>query len=263
MALMYHRPWLHVDLTRANTFVSAEGILQWIEANAIEILHVTGPKGSEDPRIYDATAKLLKVFFLLAEIKESVPPAERVDPDLPKTVEEAVERLIFELSHEDKIRIASLSEPDLGFIEQRLGYYVRERYGLVSGNPNLLESCRGGSERDVNAEEASSLILRKVWQRLLVTYRPPLEYRKSLEDVRKVGETKSGSVLVEMPPEEWKFFIGVVHFLFADPRTFLREYQREHNFTEEEFNTLAAHIRHILSMIGDMALRTERTTPEK
>jgi hypothetical protein len=102
MALMYHRPWVHVDLTRANTFIAAHDVLDWTLENTIEILHVTGPAANKDLRIYGATARLLKALFQLAEIKESLPPPERFYPDLPRTFER-VERIIPEPRPTDNV----------------------------------------------------------------------------------------------------------------------------------------------------------------
>ena len=102
MAIMYHRPWLHVDLMRENTFIAAHDVLDWTLENTVQVLHVTGPAASKDLRIYGATGRLLKALLQLAEIKESLPLPERFYPNLPRTFEK-VEGFIPEPSPTDKV----------------------------------------------------------------------------------------------------------------------------------------------------------------
>ena len=54
------------------------------------------------------------------------------------------------------------------YTKASLGQYVRLHYGLWSrANPSLLDSCKAQSgKEDVNAEEASFIIVRSLWENL-------------------------------------------------------------------------------------------------
>jgi len=60
----------------------------------IRVLNVAGARASKDPKIYDATFKVLKAAFHLALVETNLNKPARPEP---KTVDEAVERLISEL----------------------------------------------------------------------------------------------------------------------------------------------------------------------
>jgi len=78
---------------------------------------------------------------------------------IPRTVDEAVELLITELSPEDVDRILRTPEEHvIGELHLSLGMAIRNRWGLWGGNSPLLLSCGTAS-----AEECSSRILERVW----------------------------------------------------------------------------------------------------
>ena len=59
-AIKHGRPLLHIDLSRQNLLSASTAIQGWIVEEGIEVLHVAGPRASEDPAVYDATVKLLR-----------------------------------------------------------------------------------------------------------------------------------------------------------------------------------------------------------
>ena len=90
---------------------------------------------------------------------------------LPKTVDEAVERLISELTLKDKTRIAKMGKEDLSALPFTIGQYIREKYGLGRGNEELMDSCRIISEKDdLHEETASMVIIEVLWERLRQTH---------------------------------------------------------------------------------------------
>jgi hypothetical protein len=85
----------------------------------------------------------------------------------PKTVDKAVNRLISELSLKDKTTIANMAELELSVLHATLGEYIRNEFGLWSGNKDLRISCCFIAKRDkVSEYEASSIIIRELWKRL-------------------------------------------------------------------------------------------------
>ena len=87
--------------------------------------------------------------------------------DYPKTVEEAVNRLMSELPVYDKRRIAKMSEDGLFDLHVGLGMGIRNDFGLWAGNNELLESCKAiAGDPDLHIDSASSLIIKALWERL-------------------------------------------------------------------------------------------------
>ena len=85
----------------------------------------------------------------------------------PLTVEEAVDRLNANISLNDEIRLAAAAEDDLPNFHFSLGHYIRNAFGLWSGNDALLESCRIIAGRQyLHVDDASSVIIKALWLRL-------------------------------------------------------------------------------------------------
>jgi len=117
---------------------------------------VAGPRASKDPNIYEDTKTLLRAVLNL---------------DLPHTVTEAVDRLISELALSDKIDIAERSQEELLPLHFSLGLYIRNNFGLWSGNSELIESCLSFTEEDrLHEDDATALIIMELWKRLRETH---------------------------------------------------------------------------------------------
>lgn len=85
----------------------------------------------------------------------------------PRTVDEAVERLHANISLNDEILLATMTEDDITDFHFSLGYHIRNEFGLWSGNDALIESCRiiAGRE-DLHVDDASCIIIESLWVRL-------------------------------------------------------------------------------------------------
>ena len=62
-AKKHKRPWVHVDLDKTSFFKAAMDVRDWVAENHIKVLNVAGPRGSKDPRIYEAAKKLLTLII--------------------------------------------------------------------------------------------------------------------------------------------------------------------------------------------------------
>jgi DNA polymerase III psi subunit len=181
MAKHYHRPWLHIDLNKINGFEAAKRINSWILKNDIEKLNVAGPRVSEDPKIYQAAFDLIQTTFHLNLMETSTPNTSRPSPSvddlmgnayLPKTIDEAVARLIKDFSLKDKAYVAKMNEEDLHPLQHTIGRYIREEFGLWTGNLPLMQSCLSASKNnDLSEADASALIIRALWKKLRQSYR--------------------------------------------------------------------------------------------
>ena len=88
--------------------------------------------------------------------------SEQSDPSTwPLTLDAVVERLLGLMSDADKEVVRNTPEDKLIRFHFPWGMGIRNEFGLWRGNTQLLESC-GGEHPD----DASSVIIRAVWERL-------------------------------------------------------------------------------------------------
>jgi hypothetical protein len=180
MAMHHGRPWLHIDLSRTIAFKAARKIRLWLKNHRIEVLNVAGPRASKDPEIYQDTVDVLEMAFYIDLIDISKPPPFFVPTWMrkvtrsgtsPHTVDQAVTRLMSDLSLRDRARIAKLKEEQLVALYFSLGEYIRNAFGLWSGNKPLMESCRALSGiRDLHEDDASAFIIKELLKRLRETH---------------------------------------------------------------------------------------------
>jgi hypothetical protein len=181
MVMYYERPWLHLDLNRIITFKAARKLRLWIKNHKVEVLNVAGPRASKDPEIYRDTAEILETAFYIDFIDISIPhpvpipnkTSVRIKKvSLPRTVDQAVTRLMSDLSLRDKTKIAKLKEEEVVSLYFSLGEYIRDVFGLWSGNRELMESCRTLSGmNELQEDDASAFIVREFLKRLHETHR--------------------------------------------------------------------------------------------
>ena len=92
--------------------------------------------------------------------------------NLPKTVDEAVKRLISDLPLKDKAAIANLAENDLATLQFSLGTYIGREFGIWSGNRELLDSCELVSgDIYLHPDFAPTVIIVELLNRLQQTHR--------------------------------------------------------------------------------------------
>ena len=71
----------------------------------------------------------------------------------------------------DKTTIANMKKEELSSLHPTLGGYMRNRFGLCSGNENLDASCRFvAGKQDIHEDEASALIIHELWKKLRETH---------------------------------------------------------------------------------------------
>jgi hypothetical protein len=175
-AQKHKRPYLHIDLDKTPAFIAASEINNWVIKHGIEILNVAGPRASKDPKIYEDTTYIIQGVILLGLVKaqsgsfltdhDKDEYLEKL-PAPPKTVDEAVDRLIEDLDLSDKVEIANMNLDDLVNLHPHLHVYFKNAFGLWSGNKELIESCRAISKEPVRDEnDATSIILGVLFKRL-------------------------------------------------------------------------------------------------
>jgi hypothetical protein len=90
----------------------------------------------------------------------------------PETVKEAVDRLIYHLPLKDRMRVLKMDANEVSMLNHTMGKYIRNRFGLLYGNTELIESCRAlSSKKDLNPDDASEVIISELWKTLKDTHR--------------------------------------------------------------------------------------------
>ena len=82
---------------------------------------------------------------------------------IPRTVSEAVDRLLSRISEEDKALIRSVRKRDMSRFHHGWGTGIRNAYGLWGKNQALLSTLPPLYR---NADSASWVIMEAVWERL-------------------------------------------------------------------------------------------------
>ncbi len=179
MAVQHNRPWLHVDLNKSITFHAAQEIRSWIKDHKIGVLNVAGPRASKNKKIYKATTDILETAFYLDIVGSSGPDATDFtagsfagikNDNLPRTVDQAVDKLLAKLSLKEKTMIANIPEENLQNLYHSLEESMRNEFMLWLENKALMQSCRSLSEKhDLDGYNAALVIIKTLWIRLQQT----------------------------------------------------------------------------------------------
>ena len=173
MAEKHGRPWMHINLDITTTLDAALKISTWAITNKIMVLNVAGSRAGKDPQIYEKTKDIVEGIIYLTQIQEKSDSLHTLSADamVPKTVAEAVLRLISKLSLKDRATIANMTIDELESLNVTLGRYILHFFRLLAGNKELMASCRFVSKKDVSNEEvAAMVIIRELWEKLRRTH---------------------------------------------------------------------------------------------
>ena len=162
MVLKNKRQLLHIDLNLTTSYDAAHLLFSWIDLQHIKILNVAGPRARKDPAIYYDVFRVLEMAHKIHG-KGMIGNIEK----LPRIVDDAVERLIRELSLKDKTNIANMTENELMTLEFTLGTYIENEFGIYTGNRHLIFASRQISgDVHIDLGSISPLIIKELWKRL-------------------------------------------------------------------------------------------------
>jgi len=88
----------------------------------------------------------------------------------PRTVKEAVDRIIETMSEKEKKEISRMPVRDLPFLHHSVGRKIRNEFGLITGNKPLTASCASYQSlkcQDMHPDDASQTIIIAVHARLV------------------------------------------------------------------------------------------------
>ena len=88
------------------------------------------------------------------------------ETDWPRTLDEAVVRVIGNLDEKSKAELRKLKKSDLTVLHlMNIGLWIRNEFGLWKGNDELTKSC--GFEPPIfDADMVSAVITEAVWRKL-------------------------------------------------------------------------------------------------
>ena len=170
-AEQHRKEWLHIDLELNRGFSAAQLIQSWIVLNGIKVLNVAGPRASEDPYIYEDTVRLLKAVNQLFFIDSKKFSAGDLKHFYPRTVDDAIDRLFYELPLKTKIQIAGLEKNELEVLYPTLGEHIKDVYGLKYKKGELMKDCRFMAKgKSIDEDVAAELIIKEMWKKLRKTH---------------------------------------------------------------------------------------------
>ena len=89
----------------------------------------------------------------------------RMGSQHPKSIEEAVQLLLTELSEKDQEAIRNMAEEEVSSLHLSLGNYIRDGFALWENNEELLKACCPDGSLS-NADDASMVIIKALWWKL-------------------------------------------------------------------------------------------------
>ena len=179
--LKHKRQLLGVDLNQIFAFKAASLVHDWIQLRHIDVLYVIGPSATVNPGIGKHTMLIVEGALILnimnAPLGRAITDYSKKDyleklPIPPKSVKEAVDRLISEMALKDKVIIANMTYDELVGLNLNLGAYIRNAFSLWSGNDELMESCKFTSkDKKLDPDSASFAIIDELWEKLRKTHK--------------------------------------------------------------------------------------------
>jgi len=171
----YQKPLNHINLGKISKFESALDICKWIVEYNIENLNVSGESVEKNSKIYNDTMDIIESAIYLGHTEYDRPLTIELpltEQKLPKTIDEAAELLLSELPLKDKVVIANMTIGELPSLNITLGNYIRDSFGLWTGNIDLVESCRAKvGDKEFHADNVSIMVIEQLWQKLKASHR--------------------------------------------------------------------------------------------
>jgi hypothetical protein len=182
MAKKHHKPCLVIDLARTKIYEAGATIMIWVTDKKISTLNVAGPRASKNRYIYDQVTEILELVLYLFNLKKEDPLMSRQESLLGndtlgaqvflKTVDEVVESVLSDLRPEEQSILAKTSEQNLPILSHLLASFIDTKISDSTVNQELIEDCRRkAGNPDLDAAEASKVIIEAIWEMVRETHR--------------------------------------------------------------------------------------------
>ena len=91
----------------------------------------------------------------------------------PKTIKNATERIIAQMSDEEKRTLRGTNKEELAKFNFGMGVYIRNKFGLFDGNEALMKACALSQHGEIynifygdDPDSAAGVIIEAVWKEL-------------------------------------------------------------------------------------------------
>ena len=180
LTLKRGRQLLGIDLRQYSHIEAASLIAGWVEMHRVSRVYITGSDNQAFGDAYLPARKIFDAAVTLSLAKPALAPSSKVHEEngpqgsqsWPVTVPQAVDRLIADLFLKDKTRISAMEPFELDELHPTLGTYIKETFGLLSGNQKLVTDCMQIAHLDAMlADEAAAVIIKELWKKLQITHK--------------------------------------------------------------------------------------------
>jgi len=171
---------LGIDLRQYSHMEAASLIAGWIEMHRVSRVYVTGSDDQAFGCSYRPARKIMDAAVTLSIAKPAFSPPRQEHHEnrpqgkasWPATMVQAVDRLIADLFLKDKTRISAMEPSELDELHPTLGAYIKETFGLLSGNHKLTRDCMQIAHTNTMLpDEAAAIIIKALWKKLQVTHK--------------------------------------------------------------------------------------------
>jgi len=170
-----------VDLELTPSFEAVTIVYDWIQTYNIDALYIIGPFTFEYYNI-DRHMTIIVEGALLLDIMDAPQGSKVTDyykdmylqkiPVLPKTVDEAINQIMSDMSLEEKVRMANFDKEELRVINYSMSIFIRNQLFMKDINKELFESCLAVSEdKNLNEGTAALVIIERLWEKLRKIYK--------------------------------------------------------------------------------------------
>jgi len=181
MTLKHRHQLLGIDLDLTNFIEAASLVHDWIQLRRIDALYVTGSGAAVNPDVGNHTTFIVESAILLG-LMNAAPGSQIVHDsteetsgksfDMPKTLNEAVDQIILEMSLKDRVKLANLKREDMEPFGVTFRIFIQNRLFQKGANRDLIKSCIAASGNDdLNESGAAFVIIEKLWERLKETHK--------------------------------------------------------------------------------------------
>ncbi len=170
-----------VDLELTHSAEAATLVNDWIQVHNIDVLYVIGPLTTEYRNVDKHVTVIVEGALLLdimdAPLGSNIQDFPRHEylqklQTGPKTIEEAVDQIISDMSLDERVRLANLEKEELRVVNYSLSIFIRNQLFMKDVKKELFESCRVVSgNKNLNEATAALVIIEKLWERLRDTHR--------------------------------------------------------------------------------------------
>jgi hypothetical protein len=170
-----------VDLELTHSAEAATLVNDWIQMHNIDVLYVIGPFTTEYRNV-DKHVTVIVEGALLLDVTDAPQGSRILDlkydkylqklQAVPKTVDEAVDQIISDMSLEERVRLANLDKEELRVVNYSLSIFIRNQLFMKDVDKELFESCLAVSgNKNLNEATAALVIIEKLWERLRKTHK--------------------------------------------------------------------------------------------